>query len=53
MKMNILRFMGINVEGVSKSLRLFYLKTDGPLRANFRGIKQGGYSMRIDPVTVM
>lgn len=26
-----------------KSLQAFCLKTDGPLRANFRKIKQGGY----------
>lgn len=30
-------------KGGSKSLQLFCLKTDGPLRVNFRRIKQGGY----------
>lgn len=29
-------------KGVSKSLQFSYLKTDDPLRANFRRIKQGG-----------
>ena len=33
-------------KGGSKSLQLFCLKTDGPLRANFRRIKQGGYPSR-------
>ena len=33
-------------KGESKSLQLFCLKTDGPLRANFRRIKQGGYPPR-------
>ena len=37
---------GFSVVGVSKSLRLFFLKTDGPLRVNFRRIKQGGYPSR-------
>lgn len=32
-----------NEAGVSKSLQPFGLKTDAPLRANFRRIKQGGY----------
>nr|DAM51789.1 MAG TPA: hypothetical protein [Caudoviricetes sp.] len=34
------------MEGVSKSLQPFCLKADGPLRANFRRIKQGGYPSR-------
>ena len=37
---------GFSVVGVSKSLQTILLKTDGPLRANFRRIKQGGYPSR-------
>lgn len=37
---------GFSVVGVSKSLQTILLKTDGPLRANFCRIKQGGYPPR-------
>lgn len=39
-------------KGESKSLQLFCLKTDGPLRANFRRIKQGGYPPRLVYVNI-
>lgn len=35
-------------EGVSKSLRPFFLKTDGPLRANFRRIKMIGIEIEVE-----
>lgn len=38
-----LSYDGQDDYGVSKSLQPFCLKTDAPLRANFRRIKQGGY----------
>lgn len=37
-----LSYDGQDDYGVSKSLQPFCLKTDAPLRANFRRIKQGG-----------
>lgn len=39
---------GFSVVGVSKSLQTILLKTDGPLRANFRRIKQGGYPLNLN-----
>ena len=42
-KSNDIWIRGLIRDGVSKSLQPFWLKTDGPLRANFHRIKQGGY----------